>query len=117
MDRLLASCQDAENFPGNLVYPNIYPYSIDDYVRRLAEQQNLFSEKGEAALDFWEFDFKGDGMFAEFGSVKRVCPLQRRSSTIFLGFRDFCAGDAEALKQHLHIEASSVRPDPCSRFV
>lgn len=62
MDRLLASCQDAENFPGNLVYPNIYPYSIDDYVKRLAEQQNLFLEKGEAALDFWEFDFKGHGM-------------------------------------------------------
>lgn len=62
MDRLLASCEDAKNFPGNLVYPNIYPYSIDDYVKRLAEQQNLFLEKGEAALDFWEYDFEGHGM-------------------------------------------------------
>lgn len=74
MDKLYKSCQDAESFPGNLIDPSIHPYGINAYVKRLAEQRSLFSGKGDAALHFWESEFKGYSMFAKSRWGQRVAP-------------------------------------------
>jgi len=63
-DQLDASCEEALEFPKNLLRHNTYEHSIDSYHERLNEHEGrLFHNEAQAAVDFSEFAVQGKGMF------------------------------------------------------
>jgi hypothetical protein len=63
-DQLDASCEEALEFPKNLLRHNTYEHSIDSYHERLNEHEGrLFHNEAQAAVDFSEFTVQGKGMF------------------------------------------------------
>ncbi|KAF2265884.1 hypothetical protein CC78DRAFT_567210 [Lojkania enalia] len=59
MQQLQDACEDAQNYPMNLVHRNIYQHSLQDYHNRLNEREkDLFRDKENAIVDFWELDHK-----------------------------------------------------------
>lgn len=57
MDDFLASCEDAGQFPENLVYHDTYEHNLIAYKERLDERESqLFSPADDATLDLLEHD-------------------------------------------------------------
>jgi hypothetical protein len=57
MEALIHSYSEKDNFPINLISPGIYPYRLEEYKQRLADDAHrLFSSESRAAVDFLEFD-------------------------------------------------------------
>ncbi|RDW74883.1 hypothetical protein BP6252_06025 [Coleophoma cylindrospora] len=62
-DRFLVSCQNADQFPNNLVARGIFDYNRDDYRERLDQRQyDLFSSEDDGSLEFWEYVDEEQGM-------------------------------------------------------
>ena len=62
MEELKVSYKSARNYPLNLIYPNIYHYNMIAYFQRLNGQEDrIFGNDAEAAIDFWELDTRGMG--------------------------------------------------------
>lgn len=56
MEKLIASCNAAADYPRNLVKSNIYEFVARSYYDKLDEiQDDLFHDEDKAVLDFWEF--------------------------------------------------------------
>ncbi len=63
-NQLDTSCEEALDFPKNLIRHNTYEHSIDSYYERLNEHESrLFHNEAQATVDFSEFDAQGKGMF------------------------------------------------------
>jgi hypothetical protein len=57
MEQLLASCDQAANFPRNLIHHDTYEHNLRAYVERLNKWQlDLFHEDEDAKLDLVDFD-------------------------------------------------------------
>ncbi|KAF8848377.1 hypothetical protein BDZ45DRAFT_732967 [Acephala macrosclerotiorum] len=92
MEQLLLSCDQAVNFPRNVIHCNAYKHALGAYVKRLDEKQlDLFSDEDNASLDLMEYD------------------VQRRKNCSTLIY------SLQALKDHVHASASN--PDSSCRFV
>ena len=59
MQQLHDACEIAQSYPTNLVHPNTYQHNLNDYLNRLNDRErDLFREKENALVDFWELDHK-----------------------------------------------------------
>jgi hypothetical protein len=57
MEQLLLSCDQAANFPRNIIHCDAYKHTLSDYVKRLDEKQlDLFSDEDNASLNLMEYD-------------------------------------------------------------
>jgi hypothetical protein len=57
MEHFLASCDQAENFPKNLIHHDTYQHNLKAYVERLDKKQSyLFSDEEQGSLDLMEYD-------------------------------------------------------------
>ena len=66
MDKLLKSCEEAGDYPRNVINHNTYDYSLRAYFERLnSRETRLFLDKGQLSLDFWDFNYKGHCAFAK----------------------------------------------------
>jgi hypothetical protein len=60
--RFMLSCNNAAEYPKNIVYHNVYEYVLDAYSERLDEQQNrLFCEDSKAAVNLRDYDDRVQG--------------------------------------------------------
>ncbi|RDW85933.1 hypothetical protein BP5796_04258 [Coleophoma crateriformis] len=83
-DRFLVSCQNADQFPNNLVARGIFDYNLDDYRERLDQRQHdLFSSEDDGLLEFWEYSDEEQGMLPVFReeATYGIGELQRHLST------------------------------------
>lgn len=57
MNRFIKSCNQADNFPRNLVHHETYEHNLLTYVDRLDEREDkLFSKEENGSLDLLEYD-------------------------------------------------------------
>jgi hypothetical protein len=57
MEQLQRSCDHADSYPLNLVYPSTYHDSLNDYFNQLStREKDLFRDEESASVDFWELD-------------------------------------------------------------
>lgn len=93
MDEFLASCEDAANFPRNLVYHDTYEHNLTAYLDRLDERESqLFSKEDEASLDLLEYD----------PETRDLYPTSH--------------AHVKQLKDYLHHQGSSGSLDPICRY-
>jgi hypothetical protein len=60
--RLMQSCNNAAEYPKNIVHHNVYEHVLDAYAEQLNEQQNrLFCEDSKAALYLQDYDDRVQG--------------------------------------------------------
>ncbi|KAL9129565.1 MAG: hypothetical protein Q9217_002021 [Psora testacea] len=63
MDSLAASCNDALNYPKNLLKPSVHEFTLDTFYDRLnAQEPRLFHHEKKAAVDVLEFADGGNGL-------------------------------------------------------
>jgi len=60
------SCDEAVEFPKNLVYHNTFDHNLQRYSERLDEHElRLFFDEKKANLDIWDFDDESQGKSSE----------------------------------------------------
>ena len=65
MDELLLSCDNASEFPKNLVQPCVHEFAQDALLARLNSlESRLFHPDRKALVDFLEFADAGSGEFS-----------------------------------------------------
>jgi hypothetical protein len=64
MEHFLESCNQASNFPKNLIHHDTYEHNLKGYVERLDKRQlDLFSDEDKGSLDLTEFDVQTRSKF------------------------------------------------------
>lgn len=59
MQQLHDACDTAQSYPTNLVLHNTYKHNLIEYSHRLNDREkDLFRDKENALVDFWELDHK-----------------------------------------------------------
>jgi len=64
MEHFLKSCEQASDFPKNLIHQDTYQHNLNAYVERLDKRQlDLFSDEEKGSLDLMEYDVQTRGKF------------------------------------------------------
>lgn len=64
LEPLLTSYDDAKNYPLNVADSTLAPYAVDAIRRRLkTHATRLFADETKAALDFFDLEINGVGMW------------------------------------------------------
>jgi hypothetical protein len=62
MNDFVNSCNAAATYPKNLISPDEYQHSLQNYVDQLDERESqLFDADDKATLDFWDLDDEAAG--------------------------------------------------------
>jgi hypothetical protein len=65
MNELLRLYDDAAKYPRSLAFPRTYDHTLTSYIQRLnAYDGDLFCHESNAQVDFWQYDYSGQGTFS-----------------------------------------------------
>jgi len=78
-DIFVKSCDNADQFPKNILQPTLTDDILTDYYERLNSRQDLFSPEDEATLEIWEYS---DEIMSKFVTsvIFTSCTNQRKNS-------------------------------------
>lgn len=112
MQQVHDACETAQSYPTNLVIHNNYQHNLKDYFNRLNEREkDLFRDKENSLVDFWDLDHKKGGEWFQ----PRVCTSQADSFPT--GFYGTTIKSLTELKDHLWKDTQRFDSSPRCRFM